>query len=52
MSNCLRNLIDNKVYLVGASLKDLGQKWFALALLSATNPTALISRLNAEATNI
>ena len=45
-------IIDNKVYLVGASLKDLGQKWFALALLSATNPTALISRLNAEATNI
>ena len=45
-------IIDNKVYLVGASLKDLGQKWFALALLSATNPNALISRLSAEATSI
>ena len=45
-------IIDNKVYLVGASLKDLGQKWFALALLSATNPNALITRLNADATSI
>lgn len=44
-------IIDNKVYLVGASLKDLGQKWFALALLSATNPNELISKLNAEATS-
>lgn len=47
-----RFLIDNKVYLVGASLKNLGQKWFALALLSATNPNELISKLNAEATSI
>ena len=45
-------MIDNKVYLVGASLKDLGQKWFALARLSATNPNSLITRLNAEAKSL
>ena len=45
-------IIDNNVYLVGASLKDLGQKWFALALLNATHPDTMISKLNAEATGI
>ena len=39
-------IIDNKVYLVGASLKDLGKKWFAVSLLSSTKPKELISRLN------
>ena len=39
-------IIDNKVYLVGASLKDLGKKWFAVSLLSSTKPKELIFRLN------
>lgn len=39
-------IIDDRVYLIGASLKDLGQKWFAVALLDETDPNELISRLN------
>ncbi len=42
-------IIDDDVYLVGASLKDLGQKWFAVALLTSVSPNDLIPRLNAEA---
>ena len=38
-------IIDNQVYLVGASLKDLGKKWFAFSLMSETDPDLLISRL-------
>lgn len=38
-------IIDNRVYLVGASLKDLGKKWFAVSLLSETDPDLLLSRL-------
>lgn len=44
-------IIDEDIYLIGASLKDLGQKWFAVARLSGVNSGELISRLNAEATN-
>ena len=43
-------IIDNDVYLVGASLKDMGQKWFAVALLSAVSPDDLISRLKPAVT--
>lgn len=42
-------IIDDEVYLVGASLKDLGKKWFAVALLSAVNPNEMLSRINADA---
>ena len=45
-------IIDDDVYLVGASLKDLGKKWFAVALLSAVNPNDLISRLLEGSTSI
>lgn len=45
-------IIDDTVYLVGASLKDLGQKWFAVALLSAVSPNDLISRLNEHAISL
>lgn len=45
-------IIDDAVYLVGASLKDLGKKWFAVALLSTVNPNEMLSRLVTEAVNI
>ena len=38
-------VLDNQVYLIGASLKDLGKKWFAISLMSETDPEILISRL-------
>ena len=38
-------ILDNQVYLIGASLKDLGKKWFAVSLMSETDPEILISRL-------
>ena len=38
-------ILDNKVYLIGASLKDLGKKWFAVSLMSETDPEMLLSRL-------
>ena len=39
-------ILDNQVYLIGASLKDLGKKWFAVSLMSETDPEILLSRLN------
>lgn len=38
-------ILDNQVYLIGASLKDLGKKWFAVALMPETPPEVLLSRL-------
>lgn len=38
-------ILDNQVYLIGASLKDLGKKWFAVSLMSETDPELLLSRL-------
>ena len=38
-------IIDNQVYLIGASLKDLGKKWFAVALMSETDPELILLRL-------
>ena len=38
-------ILDNQVYLIGASLKDLGKKWFAVSLMSETDPDILLSRL-------
>ena len=38
-------ILDNVVYLIGASLKDLAKKWFAVALMSETDPEMLLSRL-------
>ena len=38
-------ILDNLVYLIGASLKDLGKKWFAVALMSETDPETLLSKL-------
>ncbi len=41
-------ILDNQVYLIGASLKDLGKKWFAVSLMSETDPEILLSRLKNE----
>ena len=38
-------ILDNQVYLIGASLKDLGKKWFAVSLMSETDPEMLLSKL-------
>lgn len=38
-------IIDNQVYHIGASLKDLGKKWFAFSLMENLSPSDLMSRL-------
>lgn len=38
-------IIDDTVYHIGASLKDLGNKWFAFSIMEETSPNDLISRL-------
>ena len=38
-------IIDNRVYHVGASIKDLGKKWFALLVMEELDADDLISRL-------
>ena len=43
-------LIDDEVYHVGASLKDLGRKWFAFTLMRDLSATELISRISGSAT--
>ena len=41
-------IIDDSVYLVGASLKDLGKKWFGINQMTAADPDDLITRLQAD----
>lgn len=38
-------IIDDRVYHVGASIKDLGKKWFAILEMKDQKPNELISRL-------
>ena len=38
-------IIDNRVYQVGASIKDLGKKWFAILEMEDQDPNELISKL-------
>lgn len=38
-------IIDNDVYLIGASIKDLGKKWFGFTLMENTDADELISKL-------
>lgn len=38
-------IIDDKVYHIGASLKDLGKKWFAFSLMKDLAPNDLLSRI-------
>ena len=37
-------IIDNDVYLIGASIKDLGKKWFGFTFMANTNADELIRR--------
>ena len=39
-------IIDDKVYHIGASLKDLGKKWFAFSLMSDLTPEDLLCRIS------
>ena len=43
-------LIDDEVYHIGASLKDLGKKWFAFTLMRDLMATELITRIGGSAT--
>ena len=45
-------IIDNLVYHVGASIKDLGKKWFAVSLMEAQDANAIITRLQADSVSI
>lgn len=45
-------IIDDLVYHVGASIKDLGKKWFAISLMEAQDANAIITRLQADASTI
>ena len=38
-------IIDEQVYHIGASLKDLGKKWFAFSLMNDIPPEELISKI-------
>ena len=38
-------IIDDKVYLIGASIKDLGKRWFAFTELNAVTANDLLSKL-------
>ena len=38
-------IVDDDVYHIGASLKDLGKKWFAFSLMKETDPNDLILKL-------
>jgi hypothetical protein len=38
-------IIDDRVYHIGASIKDLGKKWFAVLEMENLDPNGLISRL-------
>ena len=39
-------IIDDAVYLIGASIKDLGKKWFGFTLMENTDADKLLERLN------
>ena len=39
-------IIDDKVYHIGASIKDLGKKWFAFSLIKDITATEIINHIN------
>lgn len=39
-------IIDDEVYHIGASIKDLGKKWFGFALMKDITATEIINRIN------
>ena len=45
-------IIDDSVYHIGASVKDLGKKWFAVSLMEAQDAGEIVSRLVADSTSI
>ena len=38
-------IIDDEVYLIGASIKDLGKKWFGFTLMEGIDADELIERI-------
>jgi len=44
-------IIDDLVYHIGASIKDLGKKWFAVSLMEAQDANSIITRLQADASS-
>lgn len=42
-------IVDNRVYHIGASIKDLGKKWFAVSLMEAQDANAIITRIQEDA---
>ena len=38
-------IIDDDVYLIGASIKDLGKKWFGFTLMENTSADELLARI-------
>ena len=45
-------IIDDLVNHIGASIKDLGKKWFAVSLMEAQDANSIITRLQADASSI
>ncbi len=41
-------LIDNEVYHIGASIKDLGKKWFAFTLMHDIKKEDLINKIQGK----
>ena len=41
-------IIDDEVYLIGASIKDLGKKWFAFTLLRDISALELLNRITCD----
>ena len=40
--------IDDNVYHIGASIKDLGKKWFGFSKMEILTPDELVERINRE----
>ena len=40
--------IDDDVYHIGASIKDLGKKWFGFSKMEILTPDKLVERINRE----
>ena len=45
-------IIDDSVYHIGASVKDLGKKWFAVSLMEAQDADAIMLRLEADSSSL
>ena len=45
-------IIDDSVYHIGASVKDLGKKWFAVSLMEAQDAGEIVSRLEADSSSL